>query len=103
MGSVGSYGANMGMGKAGVGGMHTGPNAGPHVSAAGYGPSAYTPAYANPGYTANPAPYANPGYAAYPAPVAPAYVAGVGVGFSSTGIILVLYILLVLISRSVVI
>lgn len=90
MGSLGNYGMNAGMGKGGVGGMQAGPN----VSAAGMGPGpiSYPTAYANMGYPAN------------PAPVAPAYVAGVGVAapvWNATGTILVLYILLVIITRCV--
>ena len=78
MGNLGGYG--MHMGKGGVGGV----NAGPNVSAANFGPTAYAPAA-----------YANA------APVAPAYVAGAGVGpgWNMTGIVLVLYILLVIITR----
>lgn len=93
MGSVGNYGMNMGMGmgKGGVGGVQVGPN----VSAAnmGHGPSAYAPAYANVGYVAN------------PAPIAPVYTAGacVAPGWNMAGIVLVLYILLVIITRSVLI
>ncbi|MEX1029339.1 MAG: hypothetical protein WDZ91_04735 [Paenibacillaceae bacterium] len=92
MGNVGSnYGMSMGMGKGGVGGVQAGPN----VSAANVGhmPSAYAPAYANPSYLAN------------PAPIAPAYVAGVGAApcWNMAGIVLVLYILLVIITRSVLI
>jgi hypothetical protein len=70
-----SMGVNMGMG-----GVQVGPN----VSAAnvGYMPSSYAPAYANP---------------------APAYVAGVGAApyWNMTGSVLVLYILLVIITRCV--
>lgn len=95
MGSVGNYGMNMGMGKGGVGGVYAEPNVGPNVSAAGLShvPSGYAPAYANVGYPAK------------PGPVAPAYVAGVcaAPGWNMTGIILVLYILLVIITRSVLI
>lgn len=88
MGSASNYGMTMGMGigKGGVGGIQAGPN----VSAAGMGPSNYPP-------------YANMGYPANPAPIAPAYVAGVGVApvRDTTAMILVLYILLVLITRCV--
>jgi hypothetical protein len=81
MGNVGSnYGMHMGMG--GFGGVQAGPNV--SVANVGYMPSAYAPAYAN------------------PAPIAPAYVAAVGVApyWNMTGIVLVLYILLVIILRS---
>jgi hypothetical protein len=80
MTSMGNVGANYGMGMGGVGGAQIGPN----VSDAnvGYMPSAYAPAYANPSYLAN------------PAPIAPAYG-------NMAGTVLVLYILLVIITRCI--
>jgi hypothetical protein len=85
MGNLGNYGPNVGMG--GVGGAQAGPNVG--VAGLGQGPNAYAPAYANVGY-------------ANPAPFAPACVVGVAPIWNTTGMILVLFILLVLITRCVI-